>query len=204
MFYNPSEEPHGLPHNPFKALVAPRPIGWISTISAEGTLNLAPYSFFNAVSEAPPHVVFGAGPYKDTERNVHDTGEFVCSLATYDLRDHMNATSAPVDHGISEFDIAELTPVPSTNVKPPRVGESPVALECVHHQTIELPGMNGEKGSSVVIGRVVGIHIDDDVLVDGLLDLTRIKPIARLGYKDYAVIDSLFSLNRPAGGGNGQ
>ena len=202
MFYNPCTEPHGLPHNPFKALVAPRPIGWISTLSRDGGLNLAPYSFFNAVSESPPYVVFGAGPYKDTERNVQETGEFVCSLATYDLRDQMNATSAPVEHGVNEFEIANLAPAPSRNVKPPRVAESPIALECVHHQTIDLPGMNGDKGSAVVIGRVVGIYIDDAVLKDGLLDLTQIRPIARLGYKDYTVVDSLFSLNRPEGGGD--
>ena len=197
MFYETETNNHGLRHNPFKALVAPRPIGWISTISSDGVVNLAPYSFFNGVSDVPPFVMFSSAGPKDSQRNAEETGEFVCSLATYDLREHMNATSAGVGPEIDEFDLADLTPAPSRLVKPPRVAESPVALECKHFKTIPLPAAEGRDPYSVVLGHVVGIHIDESVLDDGLVDMQKLRLIARLGYMDYTVVDTVFSMDRP-------
>lgn len=199
MYYDAIVNDHGLPHDPFKALVAPRPIGWISSLAANGTVNLAPYSFFNALSNRPNIVMFASNVYKDSVRNIDETGEFVCNMATYALREPMNATSAPVDRDVDEFNLAGLTPAPCRAVKPPRVGESPAALECKHLQTIELKDLNGESVDSwVVLGQVVGIHIDDDVIVDGAVDVTRYRPLARLGYMDYAAVDSVFSIARPS------
>lgn len=198
MFYDPRDTAHGLANDPFKSLVVPRPIGWISTLDAEGRVNLAPYSFFNAISADPHYVMFSSDGMKDSWRNVETTGEFVCSMATYDLREQMNKTSAPLPSEEDEMAYAGLTPVPSHNVRPPRVGESPVALECRHHQTVRLPGQNGEEGRyGVVIGEVVGIYIDDAVLVDGRVDVPAIRPVARLGYMDYAVVDAVFTMRRP-------
>lgn len=201
MFYDAERNDHGLPHDPFKALISPRPIGWISSLSKDGKVNLAPYSFFNAISSKPNMVMVSSEGLKDTIRNIAETGEFVCSLATFDLRMEMNQTSAPLPHGESEFAHAGLTPVPSQMVRPPRVGESPVALECV---TVEVRALVDRHGRTldrhVAIGEVVGVHIDDRLIVDGRVDITRARPIARLGYKDYAVIDQVFELTRPPGG----
>ena len=198
MFYDTDRNDHGLRHGPFKALVAPRPIGWISTVSTEGVVNLAPYSFFNGISDSPPYVMFASKGRKDSLVNAEATGEFVCSLATYDLREQMNETSAMVDPGVDELEMAGLTAAPCRMVKPPRVAESPVALECTYYKSLELPGLEDDPDPyAIVIGRVVGIHIDDDVIVDGLVDVTKIRPIARLGYMDYAVVNEVFSLERP-------
>jgi len=199
VFYSTDENKHGLKHNPFKALVAPRPIGWISTLSGEGVINLAPYSFFNGVSDVPPFVMFSSAGAKDSLRNIEQTGEFVCSLATYALKDQMNKTSAGVGPEIDEMKLAGLTPAASALVNPPRVAESPVALECTHYKTIPLPASETTQhdGYIMVIGRVVGIYVDDSVITDGLVDVTKIRPIARLGYMDYAVVDSVFSMDRP-------
>lgn len=200
MFYDTLENRHGLKHDPFKALAVPRPIGWISTLSSDGVVNLAPYSFFNAVGDRPHYVVFGSGGIKDTLRNVADSGEFVCNLATYDLRQHMNMTSAAVPYGVDEFAIGGLTAAPCRLVKAPRVKEAAAAFECRHHQTIDLPGAGRYQGSyKLVIGLVVGIHIDDRYIKDGLVDTGAMKPIARLGYMDYAVVtpETMFSMNRP-------
>ncbi|MDA7945863.1 MAG: flavin reductase family protein [Hyphomicrobiaceae bacterium] len=197
MFYETETNEHGLKHNPFKALVAPRPIGWISTVSTDGVVNLAPYSFFNGVSDIPPFVMFSSAGQKDSQRNAEETGEFVCSLATYDLREHMNTTSAGVGPEVDEMDLAGLTPAPSKLVKPPRVAESPVALECKHFQSIALPAAEGRDPYSVVLGHVVGIHIDESVLNDGLVDMQKLRPIARLGYMDYTVVETVFSMDRP-------
>lgn len=198
MFYDAIKGSHGLERDPFKALVAPRPIGWISTVGPDGVVNLAPYSFFNAISDKPPYVMFSSAGRKDTLRNAEETGEFVCSLATYDLRDQMNTTSASVAPDVDEMSLAGLTAAPSRLVKPPRVAESPVAFECKYFTTVELPAQNGPANQyAVVIGSVVGIHIDDDAIVEGRVDVTRLRPIARLGYMDYAVVDSVFSLERP-------
>ncbi len=198
MFYDAVTNRHGLPHDPFKSLIAPRPIGWISTLDEDGNPNLAPYSFFNGVSNDPHIVLFSSDGYKDSLNNAQATGEFVCSLATFDLRDAMNATSAPAAPGQSEFDIAGLTPAPSRLVKPPRVGESPVALECIYLRTVELTDKNGNPGRyHMALGQVIGIYIDDDALTDGLVDTARIKPIARLGYMEYAAVDKPFVMRRP-------
>ena len=197
MFYETEDNKHGLRHDPFKALVAPRPIGWISTLSADGVVNLAPYSYFNAISDQPKFVMFSSGGRKDSVVNAEATGEFVCSLATYELREKMNLTSAVVGPEVDEMDMAELRSAPSTLVKPPRVAESPAALECIYHQTIALPGVNGKDGNYVVIGKVVGIHIADEYVADGMIDITKYRPIARLGYMDYSVVDNVFSMNRP-------
>jgi flavin reductase (DIM6/NTAB) family NADH-FMN oxidoreductase RutF len=199
VFYSTDENKHGLKHNPFKALVAPRPIGWISTLSGEGVINLAPYSFFNGISDVPPFVMFSSAGHKDSLRNIEETGEFVCSLATYALKDQMNKTSADVGPEVDEMELAGLTPAASTLVKPPRVAESPVALECTHFKTIPLPSSENtqHEGYIVVIGRVVGIHLDESVITDGLVDMAKLRPIARLGYMDYTVVDNVFSMERP-------
>jgi len=168
-------------------------------------VNLAPYSFFNAVSEDPHFVMFASGGRKDSQRNAEDTGEFVCSLATYDLREAMSRTSAAVGPEVDEMRLAGLTPAPSRLVAPPRVKESPVAFECRYWRTIELPGRNGgPSGNAIVLGQVVGVHIADEVIIDGRVDVTRLKPIARLGYGDYAVIDEVFTLPRPSARGPSQ
>jgi len=198
MFYDAVANSHGLTRDPFMALVSPRPIGWISTLDANGVVNLAPYSFFNAVSTNPHFVMFSSGGRKDSQRNAEETGEFVCSLATYDLREAMNRTSTHVEPHVDEMVLAGLSPAPSTMVAPPRVAESPVAFECKYWRTIDLPGTDGGPGNhAIVLGQVVGIHIDDAALVDGRVDITKLRPIARLGYRDYAVIDEVFELGGP-------
>jgi flavin reductase (DIM6/NTAB) family NADH-FMN oxidoreductase RutF len=198
MFYDAVANSHGLQWDPFKALVSPRPIGWISTLGQNGVVNLAPYSFFNAVSTDPHFVMFSSGGRKDSQRNAEETGEFVCSLATFELRDAMNRTSQHVGPEVDEMKMAGLTPAPSRIVAPPRVAESPVAFECKYWRTIELPGPRGGPGThAIVLGQVVGVHIDDAVIVDGKVDVTKLKPIARLGYGDYAVIEEVFELSRP-------
>ncbi len=202
MFYQPGR-PHGLRHNPFKSLVVPRPIGWISTVDAAGVINLAPYSFFNALASDPPTVVFGpngqhaqGGP-KDSLKNIEETGEFVVNIATWDLREPMNRTSAPVPRQVDEMTLAGLTPLPSRLVKPPGVKESPVQLECVHLQTVALPADDPAQPNNAVFGRVVGIRIDESIITDGMIDMRKFRPIARLGYHDYAVVDSVFTMRRP-------
>jgi flavin reductase (DIM6/NTAB) family NADH-FMN oxidoreductase RutF len=207
VFYDAIENRHGLKHDPFKALIVPRPVGWISSVSKAGICNLAPYSFFNAVSERPAYVVFGSAGLKDSIRNIEETGEFVCSLSTWGLRDHMNISSASVPYGVDEFPLAGLTAARSTLVKPPRVKESPAAFECRHHQTIALPGAGRhEQGYHMVIGLVVGVYIDDRVIKDGVVDTPAMKPIARLGYMDYAVVtpETTFTINRPDVGPDGK
>jgi flavin reductase (DIM6/NTAB) family NADH-FMN oxidoreductase RutF len=197
MFYETDANRHGLRHDPFKALVAPRPIGWISSLSAQGLVNLAPYSYFNAVSNDPHVVVFGSQGRKDSQRNIEETGEFVCNLATWDLREAMNQTSAMVASEVDEMALAGLEPAPSRMVKPPRVAASPVALECRYMQTVRLPVKPGFGENSVIFGEVVGIHIADEAIEDGMIDITRLRTIARCGYHDYAVVDSIFAMVRP-------
>lgn len=197
MFYE-AHKPHGLPHNPFKAIVAPRPIGWISTVSEDGTFNLAPYSFFNAVSDTPPIVAIGSSGYKDSVRNIEATGEFVCNQATLDLADAMNMSSAMVDSNINEFELAGLTAGESNLIKAPRVLEAKTALECKLINIQRLVDIDGnETNSWLILGQVVGVHIDESVLNNGILDVAKMKPLARLGYKDYSVVDSLFQIERP-------
>ncbi|RTL59767.1 MAG: flavin reductase family protein [Hyphomicrobiales bacterium] len=200
MFYETATNAHGLKHDPFKALAVPRPIGWISSLSKDGVCNLAPYSFFNAMSEKPHYVVFGSAGRKDSLLNIEETGEFVCSMATYDLRNNMNMTSASVPRGVDEFPLGELTAAASTLVKPPRVKESPAAFECVYWKTIDLPNPAGDPTYHLVIGRVVGVYIDERYIKNGLVDTGAMRPIARMGYMEYSVVtpESIFSINRPS------
>jgi flavin reductase (DIM6/NTAB) family NADH-FMN oxidoreductase RutF len=195
MQYDTQLNNHGLKYNPFKALITPRPIGWISTISKTGVLNLAPYSFFNAVSDRPPL------------NNIEETGEFVCSMVSSELRDAMNMSSAAVNHDIDEFKLAGVTPADSFYVKPPRVGEAPAALECRYWKTLPLPAPEGhpELAYWLVFGEVVGIYIDDNYIKDGIFDVAAAQPLARLGYMDYSFVtaETMFTLNRPEVENNG-
>ncbi|MEM7696045.1 MAG: flavin reductase family protein [Pseudomonadota bacterium] len=199
MHYDPRVNDHGLPHDPFKALVAPRPIGWISTLDAAGRPNLAPYSFFNALADHPHLVMFSSGGAKDSQTNAEATGEFVSNLATLTLRDAMNATSVPLEHGQSEFEFAGLEMAPSLAVAPPRVKASPIAMECKVVEVVALKGADGVRASyTMVIGEVVMIHIDESVMRDGIVDLELAQPIARCGYRDYAAVTELFQMKRPS------
>lgn len=193
----------GLPFDPFKAIVAPRPIGWISAVSKDGAVNLSPYSFFNALNSRPQLVMFASEGLKDAASFAAETGEFVCNLVTRELADRMNLTSAPLPRGENEFLHAGLTMAKSALVRPPRVAEAPAALECRVVQVVAPPQLSGEpSGCHMVIGQVVGIHIDERFLRDGRLDTAAMRPIARMGYDEYAMVEAAFALTRPAGGGN--
>lgn len=201
MFYEPhARDRTVLPHDPFKAIIAPRPIGWISSVDAAGAVNLAPYSFFNAVASSPVALLaFSSDGRKDSVANVEATGEFVWNMPTYALRDAMNATAAPLPHGASEFAHAGLETAPSRLVRPPRVAASPCALECRLVEVIRMKTAAGVPiDNYLVIGEVVGVHIDDAAIVDGRFDTAALQPIARCGYADYAVVDRLFALQRPS------
>ncbi len=204
MFYASGQHRNaGLSHNPFKAIVAPRPIGWISAISAKGEVNLAPYSFFNALQSNPDMVMFSSEGMKDAVSFIAETGEFVCSLATWELQQQMNLTSAPLPRGENEFLHAGLTMAPSELVRPPRVAESPTALECKLLQIVSPTDLSGAAANChIVIGQVVGVHIDDRFVRNGRLDTAAMRPIARMGYDEYAVVESAFRITRPAGAGN--
>lgn len=202
MFYDPRSEPHGLAHDPFQALVAPRPIGWISTRSVDGIANLSPYSYYNAFSTRPYIVGFSSTGRKDSLANVEAIGAFAVNVASADLTTAMNESSAVVSRDVDEFALAGLTAVPCRNIDVPRVGEAHAVLECVHLQTIPLVGLEGgEAASFLVLGQVVGIHIDDMILSHGLVDTAKLRPLARLGYMDYAVVVETFSMARPPAGG---
>jgi flavin reductase (DIM6/NTAB) family NADH-FMN oxidoreductase RutF len=212
MHYPTSARAPGLKFDPFKALAVPRPIGWIATVNADGVPNLAPYSFFNAISDRPPMVMFSSGGRKDSLRNIEATGEFTCSIANWDLREAMNLSSAPVAPGVDEFALAGLAPAASLLVKPPRVAQAPAAFECRLWKTIELPTPPARAGSSsapegytLVIGEVVAVYIDDQYIEDGIVLTGHMRPLARLGYMDYAVVtpESLFTLNRPTASADG-
>ncbi len=178
--------------------MVPRPIGWISSLSPDGVANLAPYSFFNAVSGVPPFVMFSSAGRKDSQTNIEATGEFVVNMAVAALKEALNLTSAPFAPGVDEFDRAGLEKAPCRNVAAPRVAASPVALECVLNSVVPLVARDGTKArSEVMFGEVVGIHIDDAVIEDGMLDITRMRPLSRLGYMDYAIIDEVFPIARP-------
>jgi flavin reductase (DIM6/NTAB) family NADH-FMN oxidoreductase RutF len=203
MFYEPGLSTHGLPHDPFKSCVIPRPIGWISTLSADGVANLAPYSQFQNLTFDPPYVMFAAnqntwGDRKDSVANAERTGEFVWNMATYELREAVNRSAQAVGPEVDEFDLAGVTKAPSRLVKPPRVAESPIQFECRYHATLRLPGGGTVGTVDVVIGLVVGIHISDAALTaDGRVDVLRLRPIARLGYYDYTSIESTFEMIIP-------
>ncbi len=202
MFYEPHKRNHGLPHDPFKAIVAPRPIGWISAMNRKGEINLSPYSYYNAVADKPPVVLFSSDGMKDAASFVEETGEFVCNFVTYELREKMNLTSAPLPRGENEMVFAGLTPAPSVLVKPPRVAEAPAALECKLLQIIPLKALDGSMiGNHLVIGQVIGVHIDEKFVKNGRFDTIAAHPIMRMGYHDYAVGTEGFSMVRPAGGG---
>ena len=192
---------HGLPHDPFNAIVGPRPIGWISTQNAAGALNLAPYSFFNAFNYVPPIVGFASIGTKDTLRNIEATGEFVWNLATRSLAEAMNQSCAAVPPEVSEFDLPGLTPLPSTRVRPPRVAESPVTFECRSTQILQLQGIDGEAVPTwLILGEVVAVHIDQALLKDGAYDTAGAGHILRGGGPaDYFTVgpEQLFRMYRP-------
>jgi flavin reductase (DIM6/NTAB) family NADH-FMN oxidoreductase RutF len=192
---------HGLPHDPFNAIVGPRPIGWISTQNAAGALNLAPYSFFNAFNYVPPIVGFASIGYKDTVRNIEATGEFVWNLATRDLAEAMNQSCAAVPPEVSEFALTGLTPLACDKVRPPRVAESPVTFECRSTQILQLQGVDGEKVPTwLVLGEVVAVHIAKALLKDGVYDTANAGHILRGGGPgDYFTVgpEQLFRMYRP-------
>ncbi len=199
MFYRPSEG-HGLPHNPFNAIVTPRPIGWISTRSSDGTENLAPYSFFNAIAYVPPQVMFastGTKPdqdgSKDSVTNIRDTGEFCVNIVEYGMRNAMNVSSNGFEKGVDEFERAGLARANCETIACSRVAAAPAALECRMTQIIDLKGA----ANILVLGEVVGIHMRDDCVVDGRFDVLKYQPLSRLGYRDYARVTDVFSLARP-------
>lgn len=197
MFYEPSKG-HGLPHDPFKAIVAPRPIGWISTVAADGSLNLAPYSFFNAVGSAPYIVMFGSEGEKDSVVHARESGEFVASLVSFDLVEKMNASSVDAPRGVSEFGYAGLTPAPSRLVAPPRVSEAYAALECKVTEIHRPKALDGTVGQRfMVLGEVVGVYIDEAAMNEGLFDIVKAGSVARLGYMDYVSVTETFSMRRP-------
>jgi flavin reductase (DIM6/NTAB) family NADH-FMN oxidoreductase RutF len=199
MFYETAKNNHGLSRNPLKAIVAPRPIGWITSMSAKGEINLAPYSFFNAVSDDPPIVLFSSEGPKDSLVFVEETKEFVCNLATFDLRNAVVETSGQFPRGVNEMEQSGLTPAPSRLVRPPRVAASPCALECRLLQIIDLKDLQGRPSTRyVAFGQVVGVHIDDRFIKDGRLDTAAMQPIARCGYADYSVVDKVFAMARPS------
>jgi flavin reductase (DIM6/NTAB) family NADH-FMN oxidoreductase RutF len=197
-FYEPRKG-HGLPHDPFKAIVAPRPVGWISSIDGQGRVNLAPYSFFNAFASRPPLVGFSTEGWKDSVRNIEETGEFVCSLVSRDLAEAMNVTAAPMAHGENEMIRAGLEAAPSRLVKPPRVARAVAALECRRTAIIRLSDADGVALDTwLVLGEVVGVHMDAAFMKDGYFDTAAARPVARCGYAgDYAEVTSLFQMIRP-------
>jgi flavin reductase (DIM6/NTAB) family NADH-FMN oxidoreductase RutF len=199
MFYRP-EDGHGLPHNPFNAVVTPRPIGWISTRGADGSENLAPYSFFNAVAYVPPQVMFASTSAKpdrdgtkDSVANIAETGVFCVNIVEYAMRDAMNRTSGPWPREVDEFADAGIDRVPCETIPCSRVAGAPAALECRLTRIVDLPG----EANKVVFGEITGVHLRDDCLRDGRFDITAFQPLARCGYRDYAVVREVFALNRP-------
>ncbi len=199
MFYQP-ENGHGLPHNPFNAIVTPRPIGWISTRGDDGTDNLAPYSFFNAVAYEPPQVMFASTSAKpdrdgtkDSVANIRETGVFCVNIVEYAMREAMNQTAGPWPRETDEFAHAGLEKATCKTIDCARVAAAPAALECKLTQIVQLPGAT----NFVVFGEVTGVHMRDDCLVEGMFDITRFNPLARMGYQDYSVIREKFSMARP-------
>ncbi|HUK04558.1 MAG TPA: flavin reductase family protein [Burkholderiales bacterium] len=204
IFFEPEARDRALlPFDPFKGLVVPRPIGWISSMSKAGAVNLAPYSFFNGVLSHPRIVAFCSETEKDAAAFAIESGEFCWSMATWALREKMNATSAGLPRGQSEFEFAGLAAAPCRLVRAPRVAESPAALECKVTQVVRVKDLDEkETGGVVVYGQVVGVHLDERFIRNGRFDLGAIRPIARCGYDEYAVVEKVFSMTRPAGGGN--
>lgn len=204
MFYRPADG-HGLPHDPFKAIVTPRPIGWISTLDAEGRANLAPYSFFNGCGDAPPMVMFAQTgrksrpePVKDSVANIRATGEFACNIVGHSLREAMNASSGTYGAEADEFALAGLTKAPGTAIAAPHVGEAPAVLECRAVRIVDdLPSWRSHAFNIMVIGEVVGVHIDEACLRDGRFDVLAYNPVARLGYMEYTTVREVWEMQRP-------
>jgi flavin reductase (DIM6/NTAB) family NADH-FMN oxidoreductase RutF len=203
MFYVPGASDQPLQRNPFKAIVVPRPIGWITSLNEDGSLNLAPYSFFNAICEEPPCVMYAStgrnrfGSHKDTLRNVERAGEFVVNLASSDLRDQVRQSGVALPHGESELAATGLHAAPSAVVATPRVAEAHGALECRFLKAIQVPVSGGDHQTFVVFGEVVAIYVDDAMVVDGIVDPALLKPLCRLGYNHYGVIESVFRMDVP-------
>ena len=202
MFYE-IEKGSGEAFTALNAVVVPRPIGWISTLSAEGVPNLAPYSFFNAVAYGPPQVMFSAtsnhrfGGLKDAVVDAQSTGEFVVNVATSELRERMNASAVPAPHEVDEFEYAGLTKAESTLVKCPRVAESPLHLECRYTRSVEVLSNKPGEPNTVVFGEVIGVHVDDRVVTDGRIDFLKLRPVGRLGYLDFVEVNNAFTMERP-------
>lgn len=199
MFYRP-QEGHGLPHNPFNAIVSPRPIGWISTRDAAGANNLAPYSFFNAVAYVPPQVMFAStsakpdrGDTKDSVANIRETGVFCVNIVEYEMRNVMNASSEGLAREVDEFEHAGIAPTPCREIDCARVTCAPAALECRMTQIVKIEGAH----NFVVFGEVVGVHMRDDTLINGRFDVTTFNPLSRMGYRDYTKVSEVFELSRP-------
>lgn len=197
MFYETEGQGHGLPIDPIKAIVAPRPIAWVSTIDEAGRANLAPYSFFNIFSEQPYYVAFGSSGWKDSLRNAEASGEFAVNIVSEPLRDAMNISSAGVPQGVDEFELAGLSKAACRMISVPRVATAVACLECKLHQVIPLPDDSGHAENWMVLGRVVGVHIDDSHIVQGRVDTASMKLVARLGYADYLTANSLWRMKRP-------
>ena len=199
MFYRPADG-HGLPHNPFNAIVTPRPIGWISTRDAQGRDNIAPYSFFNGVAYVPPQVMFASTGVKDdvdgtkdSMANIRDTGVFCVNVVEYAARDAMNASSATLPHGTDEFAQAGIEKVECSEINTARVANAPAALECRMTQIVQIEGA----ANFVCFGEVIGVHLRDDCVVDGRFDVTRYVPLSRMGYRDYTAVREVFEIIRP-------
>ena len=197
-FYEPKDG-HQLPHDPFKAIVAPRPIGWISTVDTQGRPNLAPYSFFNAFCENPPVVGFSSSGRKDSQTNAEETGEFVVNLATRRQAKAMSRTSAALPHEVNEFEVADLRAASSRLVRPPRVADAPAALECRLLLVLPITDLDGQSTpNTLILGQVVGVRIDPAFLKNGLFDIVAAGTIARCGYRgDYAEVTRVFEMLRP-------
>lgn len=199
MFYDAKNLPKGI----FKACVIPRPIAWVSSISEDAILNLAPFSYFNAVADSPPMVMFSTtnahieGGGKDSLLNIEATKEFVINIATYNMREAMNSTSEDLLRHENEFAVVGVEYEPSEIVKVPRVKDSPIHLECIYYTSVQLPIEKSEMINRMVIGRVVGIHVREEILTEGRIDISKLQPIARLGYNDYAKINEVFTIIRP-------
>lgn len=198
MFYRTDIGDHGLPYDPFKAIVAPRPIGWISTRSETGQINVAPYSFFNAISTRPHLVWFSSEGEKDSATFARESGEFAVNLVSRDLAERMNRSSVDAPRGESEFDLAGLTPEPCRMIAAPRVAEALAVLECKVTEVLQPRGLDGApSGATVVMGEVVGVDIDDRLIVDGRFDIAKAGTVGRLGYLDYCSVTETFSMDRP-------
>lgn len=202
MFYK-TDQHHGLPHDPFKSCIVPRPIAWVSSIHPSGVINLAPFSFFNGLASDPPMVMISFTGYhehggeKDSLSNIKTSGEFVINMVPLALKDAMNITTAPVGHEVDELALAGLTTEASVLIKPPRVKEAPVNMECELYQEIKLPCTLENSINTTIIGKVLGINIREEALTGGMIDLSKINPLARLGYNQYTAVDNLFTMTRP-------